>query len=1055
MKTVILNDLQTLVKQKATYAALLVFIGIGFLTGFKFNISVGDELAANASYSVGFMIGLLSLAIILIATVLGFSLLFKEQDANYGLIVFSTPIKKKAFALARFCSFYLFTLFGFFTLIIGYVVGLHLLEDAQLNPGFNLWHFTYPFLIFGVINTLVVCCILFFIAQAFKNKLLVAISGLLLYVFYMITLMFSNAPFMAQAMPQSLMVQRISALVDLFGLSGYFFEAKDFNVYQRNNQVVPLTNLLLINRLIFTLFSLFMVYVGIRSFSFLPSFKGKSQKKSSNLQQNTQPLPFSTTATTFGQESRWRAIFSFIKVDSIYIFKSTAFVAISILLLFYVGVEMFDDINKGIRMPQLYASSGLMAQTINNTFYALGGLVLVYFVNDIFWRSKASGFSIIENTTYHVAKKRLGHMGSISLLILSLTALLLIEAITFQLVFKFPLFDWGAYVGVFIFNTLPLLLFALFLLFINTISKNKPISLGISIMCFLLFATPIVKSIIDNSLFRFFSGYRGTYSDFLGYGAYLYPFLWRLAFGFSLIGILFLVYNLIKSRPRRLATGFGIAICLIITIFSGSQYLENHVPKKKKEEQIAERVSYEIKYRKYKHINQPTIKKVDTKIDLYPEKRAYTIQGEYILKNPYREPIDSILIHVPEDFEIKSLVYQYQNESIDIDESISELYLTQPLTPNDSAKLYFEMSYKWHPVNGHDPFNAIVEDGSFMRISRYYPQFGYDETKELADIPLRKKHGLGTPLELPKLGAPKDDIDDAIDLNMQITTSKNQIAVGTGALQKKWQVDDRNHYEYSAASIPFRFAISSAGYHTKSVEHNNIDITVYHHPLHKNNVDHLIENTKLTLDYCIENFGPYPFTSINYSEVSSFTQGFAGTAYPGAIFMTENMTFNANLDAGDNQDVVNELAGHEVAHFWWGTNQIAPDYREGYSMLTESLAMYTEMMIYKKIYGKEKMMERVAIHQQIYEAEKGLHKEKSLLKMAPGDTYLAYSKGAIVFVELSELIGENQLNIALRNFLQKNRYPLAKPVSTDLLKEILDISDKSDHQKIKSIFGLN
>ena len=118
--------------------------------------------------------------------------------------------------------------------------------------------------------------------------------------------------------------------------------------------------------------------------------------------------------------------------------------AISILLLFYVGVEMFDDINKGIRMPQLYASSGLLAQTINNTFYPLGGLILVYFVNDIFWRSKASGFSIIENTTFHVAEKRTGHMGSISLLILSLTAIMLLEAIIFQLVFRFPLFDWEA-----------------------------------------------------------------------------------------------------------------------------------------------------------------------------------------------------------------------------------------------------------------------------------------------------------------------------------------------------------------------------------------------------------------------------------------------------------------------------------------------------------------------------------------------------------------------------------------------------------------------------------
>ncbi len=1052
MRTIFLNDIQTIVKQKATYIALMVFMGVGFMTGYKFNISVGDALAANAPYSVGFMIGLLSLTIILIATVLAFPLLFKEQDANYGLIVFSTPIKKKIFALARFCSFYLFTMFGFFTLIVGYLVGLYLVVDTQMNPDFQLWYFIYPFLVFGVVNALVVCSILFYVAQRFNNKLLVAISGLLLYVLYMIALMFSNAPFMAQALPQSLKVQRISALMDLFGLSGYFFEAKDLSVFQRNTQVVPLSNLLLINRIAFSLLSLGMVYFGIRSFSLLPRFKRKSKKQESSLKRSYLQHPFSTATTVFDNTSKWQAIKSFIKVDSTYIFKSIAFAAISILLLFYVGVEMFDDINKGIRLPQLYASSGLLAQTINSSFYALGALVMVYFVNDIFWRSKASGFSIIEKTAYYATSKSIGHMGSIALLIFSLTAIMLIEAIVFQLVFRFPVFDWEAYFGVFVFNTLPLLLFALFLLFINTISKSKSIALGVSILCFLLLATPIAKSIITNSLFRFFSGYPGTYSDFIGYGAYLYPFLWRLAFGLSFIGVLFLFYNFIKLRSKRLIKGLAIALCMALAVLSSLRYLNNYIPKKEKEELVAKRVSHEKKYRKYQNIHQPTIKKVNTKIDLYPDVQSYTIKGEYVLKNEHPEPIDSILISIPEDFEIKSIAYQYKNETIKVEEAISELFLKQPIQPQDSAKLIFETSYKWHAINGHHPFNAIVEDGSFMRISRYFPQFGYDEGKELTDTALREKNGLGKVTELQRLEATKENTDDAIDLNMRISTPENQIAVGTGELKKQWQVDGRSYYEYIANSIPFRFALSSAAYKVKRAEHNGIDISVYHNPLHKNNVKHLIENTKITLDYCEENFGPYPFTSISYSEVSSFTQGFAGTAYPGTIFMTEQMTFNANLDAADNQDVVNELAGHEIAHFWWGTNQIAPDYREGYSMLTESLAMYTEMMVYKKMYGKKKMMERLAIHQQIYDAEKGLHEKKSLLKVAPGETYLAYSKGAMAFVELSELIGEHQLNRALKSFLQKNRYPNAKPIALDLLEEILEVSDESNHTKIKSLF---
>jgi hypothetical protein len=54
-----------------------------------------------------------------------------------------------------------------------------------------------------------------------------------------------------------------------------------------------------------------------------------------------------------------------------------------------------------------------------------------------------------------------------------------------------------------------------------------------------------------------------------------------------------------------------------------------------------------------------------------------------------------------------------------------------------------------------------------------------------------------------------------------------------------------------------------------------------------------------------------------------------------------------------------------------GNSQIDPDDREGAVMLTETLAMYTEMMIYKKDARKKKMMERIKVHQQIFDNEKG------------------------------------------------------------------------------------
>ncbi|MBA5630150.1 M1 family aminopeptidase [Moheibacter lacus] len=1050
MKAVFFNDLLTALKQKTTIFTLLAYLVLGFFVGYQLNISIGEEILANAPYSIGFMTGLLSLVLILIATLLAFSILFKEKDADFGLIVFSTPIKKKDFAFARFLSFYVLTLLSFLVLIYGYSIGLHFQTESDMNPGFNLWHFVYPFLIFGVINSFLVCSILFFVAQKFHNKLLVAITGLFLYILYMIVLMFSNAPFMAQSLPQSLFAQRVSALVDVFGLSGYFFEAKDLSVQQRNSSVVPFRNFLVLNRIFITLISFGMVHLGIQSFSFVPIYKRKNKKVKHLKTTENQSIPFMKAATSFTLKTKWQAAFSFMKMDVIYLFKSIPLVVISLLLLFYLGVEMFGDIDMGIRLPEQYASSGLLAQTINESFYFIGTLVVVYFANDIFWRSQSSGFSIIQNTTFYAKEKLLGHLGSITVLILFLSGLMLVEAIIFQFLFNFPHFDWQAYFGLVVFNTFPLFVLSILLLFVNFISKNKYVALGLSFLVFLLLVTPILKNVIPNPLFGVLSGYKGQYSDFIGYGAYLPKFLWRLLFGISLIGIFFFLYQIFFTRNKKIVTISGIGICLIFGFVGASNFLEGY-EKKDKQTFISEKATYEKKYRKYQNIRQPTIKSVSTEIDLFPEKHSYRIKGNYWVKNLHNQPIDSLLLSVPNDFKINSLVFHYKNEIFNLKNSISELNLKQAMQPQDSAKLEFELEYRWNAVNGHDPFNAIIADGSFMRISRYFPQFGYDAENEIPDKNLREKYHLGIQTQMKKLEEEKNKIDVFISLNMQISTPKNQIAVGTGELKKYWQNEGRNYYQFAANAVPFRFAVSSAQYKVRRKQHKDILIEVLYYPLHENNVDHLIENTQLTLDYCTENFGPYPFKSVRFAEVSSFTQGFAGTAYPCVIFMTENMTFNANISVDYNQDVVNELAGHEVAHFWWGTNQIDPDYREGYAMLTESLAMYTEMMIYKKMYGKEKMMERLAIHQQIYDAEKGFSEDLSLLKSTKENAFVSYSKGAIVFVELSELIGEKKLNLALKNFLEKHKYPNAKPISTDLLEDILKVSDEKHQEKIQSL----
>ncbi len=1044
MNALFLFEARRSVRHWLTCLAALILIFSGIFCGNKFNFTVGEGIYLNSPYTIGFLTGLLSLSVIFLAIIYALRLLFKDTDSKFDRILFALPLAKNVYLNGRFSAYLLQTFLSFVLLITGFAIGQNLRTGEEIQHGFRLWHYLYPLVIFGFLNCLLVCSFLFFLWVTTHKKLLVVTGGLLLYIFYMVVMIFSNSPFMAGSMPQSPEAQQLSAIIDPFGLSSYFFESRGYTVLQRNEQVVSFSGMVLLNRSFYALLSLLFLVLAHRLFSY-SSVSGKKHKKKS---EPVTDLPeifrkeYIRMKVNFGDGSALKSVMSFARIDLIYLFKSIAVPAVSILLLFFAGMEMYAEIEKGIRLPQKYAGSGLMATTISENFHLLGLLMITYFINDLYWRSNLSGFLPVEKTTFFSKSKLAGHLLSAMALLFFFTGLLIAEGLLFQTVYDYFRVDWKAYAGVILFNTLPLILFTAFVLILNDSFRNRFLALGVSVLAVFTFTGTASKKVLSYPLFRIFSDYTGSYSDFNGYGIYSGAFAERLVFGLSLIFALWMIHQRFKGQKRNFREEAVLVLLLLSGICCGKLFMKGYVPKEPGRE-MAGAIAYEKEFRKYKDLPQPDITDVETRIELYPSANAYRIRGKYTLKNQTGEPIGKVLIHFHPDLKIEEAWWKTASEAKKIDRKISDIDLKQPLLPGETATLDFEISYGWFAVNGHESFNAIIENGSFMRISRYYPVFGYQEYREMEDAVKREKAGLGERSGLKSADAPAVFKKDFIRLNMLISTEKGQTAIGTGELTEQFRRGERSYFRYEAAGIPFRFAVSSARYRQKKLVHKGTAIHVFYHEKHSENVSHLIENARLTLDYCSQNFGPYPFKSVTFAEVSSFTRGFAATAYPGAVFMPEDRIFHANIHADEKQDVINELAGHELSHMWWGTSQIDPDEREGAPMLTETLAMYTEMMLYRKMHGGKKMRERLKVHQQIYDSEKGLSENQPLYKVTPENTHISYSKGAVAMVKLSELIGEDRVNLALRNFLVNNSYP-KKPSSTDLLEEFYKVSERRD-----------
>jgi ABC-2 type transport system permease protein len=1052
MKAIFIFDIKSYFKRWGFYAILLLIVVMGMLGGLNARFSISENIFDNSPYQISFITTLISLTTLFFSTLFASQLLFRETDVRFELLLFSTPVRKGEFVAGRYSSLFVLSFLCVLLLIVSFFIGHAMGGHSAKSTAFVLSWYLYPIVLFVLINTVFITAVLSFAAWFTRNKLLVYVSGLLLYVFYMVALIYSGSPLMAQSMPQSQQAQLITAILDPFGFSAFFYQTGHWSVLQRNTQVVSLSGIFLMNRLAILLISAGLIFFGVKRFSFIKTARNKKPKAVFPTQENTTGIIYRTAKTEHHFPAQIKALLSFAKMDMIYILKSIPFVLTAMALLFCVGMEMYAEIEKGIRIPQKYAGSGLMVSTIIQTFHALCMIAVLYYAHEIFWRSKNANFNLIEDTAANIKTKFFAKCLSLTTVIFLFSCLMILEGILFQLLYQYPVIEWRVYAYVFLFNTLPLVLLCILVLLIQKIIRQKYIGLGLTALFAFVMATPLAKKVVYFPLAKFLQPFNGDFSDMNGFGTYTTAYAERLLFGLAIVVILIIVFNLPKRKLLKWPAITAIILLGGMAYYAGANLMTGYIPKNE-DADLQAQAAYERSWRKYQDLAQPTITDVITTVDLFPEKSAYQIKGRYTLENKTRQNIHTILVNFDNDMLINRAVFINGTDSTAIKKHYQLVELKEALLPQQKAELEFEINYEWEAVNGHQSFNAIVQNGSFMRISRYYPRFGYLSANEIQDERYRKQLQLGDITPVKAFDAPKVLNDDFINLDMTVSTSPNQTAIGVGELTKQWKDKGRNYFEYKTSSpIPFRFALSSARYAIKKETYKGKSFEIYYHPSHYENVAHLLKNARLTMDYCEANFGPYPFGTIRFAEVSSFTKGFAATAYPATVYMTEDMLFHANIKGDKQQDVVNELAGHELSHLWWGNNQISPDERDGAAMLTETFAMYTEMMLLKKMYGKEKLLEKIKMHLGIYLSERGYTDEQPLYQVKNESTHISYSKGAVVMYQLSELIGEEKVNLALKNFLAKNKYPNPKPITTDFLRELYLVTDARLHPPIKAMF---
>ncbi|WP_333574922.1 ABC transporter permease/M1 family aminopeptidase [Sphingobacterium sp.] len=1047
-------------------ALLFSFVAFGYWVSIIGSFSL-TGVYSNSPFVLTYTIGLVSLLNIFTIVIFSSQVFLREIDAQFSSLLYTTPVNKSIFLLSRFVLVLLITALTFLLFIIGLMLG-HTLQGGQHEKfmSFRLLNYVKPYFLLVLPNIFFCTAIVSAIAWSSRSKTLVFLSGIFIYILYFIVSLFSNSPLFANASPVSTETMRLMAIMDPFGLAAFFEQCQSWSPALKNSKLLQLKGNFLINRLGVFVFSAALMLFAIYQARFQHSQKQKTKPQLRETGQRPPSAKVEISVSDKGFSYKWHTFYSFLKMDIRFLVKGIPFVIIIALWVFFLGMEIYSDIDAGMRLPQRYASTGLMIRNIINSFPFFLLSLLSFYGMETVWRSRTTRMNVLEDSTpVQTTVISLAKWISLCCIALLLITISILQCIVLQFIFQYPKIEWNLYISLFYILGIPSFLYASVIISIQSIVGVKYPALLLTVLFFVLTNSFIgIMLGLEHPVFRFAKSPLQYSGDMNQFGAYLHAFSFKMVYWTS-FSVLIAIYSIHKRNKAKHISAvlksdlslkvFSLLMFAILSVSGYRIYQKTQVSSS--EAKIEWMQHYEQKYRPYQDIAQPTIVSVKTEIDLYPTSNEYVISGRYKLVNKSGAPLDSLLLYTDPSMELVQVkIDRTLQKANDNTYGHRRFKLTSPFMPGDSITMKFALKYKWTPFNRHDPMNAILANGSFMRISRYYPIFGYQHQNEIEDSLEREKRKLGKASALKKLDQPDALPYDYgyVDLETIISSDLDQTCIATGEFIRKWRKGNRNFFHYkSIGPIPFRFGISSAVYAVEKSTYDDISVEVYYDSKHPENVKQLINDSKRTLAYCQNNFGKYPFKSIRFVEISGFVSGFNATAYPGTIFMNENTTFHSDLRREKTRDVINELAGHELSHQWWGNSQIDPDdRREGATMLTETLAMYTELMCYKHKHGPEGIKNVVKMYQDLYEIGKANGADEALMRVSPGNTNVAYYKGLLAMYQLHELIGEEKINTALRRFLQQYAFPHRPPTSEDLIHEFLKISKPALHENIRKLF---
>jgi ABC-2 type transport system permease protein len=1023
----------------------------------------------NAPFVIQNFYSFIALLTLLMSTAFVNSAALRDFSNNTYQIIFTTPLRKFDFLLGRFVGATLISVIPMLGVSVAILLAKYMpwVDPDRWGPVSWAAHFK-SIAVFALPNAFFIAAVLFAVAVLARNEIISFVAALVLLTGYGV----------AGALTQDIQNEKIAALLDPFGSRTFDLVTRYWTVAEKNHVSAGFTGLLLWNRLLWIGVGCLIFAIAYSRFSFAER-RTKAKPVEPDAQDAIRPVSVPLARPQL-HDAPWAKFVGSFKIHFLGMARSTFFIVIAVASLLNCIPSLALSATEGYGNQTLPVTYWIL-DLIRGTLYLFVVIVITYYAGVLVWKDRDERMDEIADSTptpdwISYAPRLL----TLMIMVMLMQAAALLGGIAVQTWHGYHRYQLGLYVYELLVRDASAFLFLSALaFFIHVLSPNKYIGYFFYIVFLAANAFVWRPLNIATSLVRFGSRPQEIYSDMFGDAPYRAAWDWYTLYWLFFCGVLAILTVMFwprgkqdrwigrrRNAAQRFHGGWISASLLCLLAFASTggwiwyntEVLNRVVAPKTQQRLQAE---YEKTYKQFEKKPQPRVRSIKYAVDIYPESRNMVMRAEQVIQNPLAQPIDEIQFTVDPNY-----ITEIEIPGASLSKDDTRLYyriykFDSPMQPNESRTMHFTVKSKNRGFENSVSTVELVQNGTFFN-NAIGPRIGYDAGRQLTDPNDRKKYGLKEIDIMPLLerNCTTDCMDtyiglhsDWVDVQTVISTSAEQVAIAPGSLVREWQENGRRYFEYKLDHQSLNFSnFMSARYEVAREEWNGIKLEVYYDRQHPWNVPRMMNSIKRSLDYYTKNFGPYYHKEariIEFPRVATFAQ-----AFPGTMPYSEAIGFIANINKPDDIDFVFYVVAHEMAHQWWA-HQVIGANMEGATMLSESLAQYSALMVMEKEYGRDTMRKFLKYEMDNYLRSRGTErlKERPLLTVEANQGYIHYRKASVVLYYLKEMIGEEAVNRAVRKVVQQYAYAQPPYPTSHALVDALQEQTPPDLQYlIKDLF---